>query len=38
MRSATAEAEGLTLVVAENTTGYLGVKHKPDKPKPLMAQ
>ena len=39
MRSATAEAEGLTLVVAENTTGYLGVYlDKPGKPKPYLAR
>ena len=32
------QAEGLTLVVAENTTGYFGVCFKLSKPKPYMAQ
>ena len=35
MWSAQAQAEGLTLLVAENTTGYFGVQlNKPDQPKP----
>ena len=39
MWSAQAHAEGLTLVVAENTTGYLGVYlDKPGKPKPYLAR
>eukprot|EP00964_Phaeocystis_antarctica_P127695 scaffold91397_cov66-Phaeocystis_antarctica.AAC.3 len=38
MRSATAEAEGLTLVVAENTTGYFGVDLKLGRPKPYLAR
>ena len=39
MWSAQAETEGLTLVVAENTTGYLGVYlDKPGKPKPYLAR
>ena len=29
---------GLTLLVADNKTGYFGVHHKPDKPKPYQAQ
>ena len=33
-----AQAEGLTLRVAENTTGYFGVYHKPSKPKPYAAE
>ena len=33
-----AEAEGLTLLAADNKTGYFGVYHKPGKPKPYMAQ
>eukprot|EP00964_Phaeocystis_antarctica_P011118 scaffold6115_cov57-Phaeocystis_antarctica.AAC.3 len=36
--SAQATAEGLTLLVAENTTGFLGVYLKPGKPKPYMAR
>ena len=38
MWSAQAEAEGLTLLVADNTTGYLGVYHYPGRPKPYLAQ
>eukprot|EP00964_Phaeocystis_antarctica_P051255 scaffold29901_cov63-Phaeocystis_antarctica.AAC.9 len=39
MWSAQAQAEGLTLRVAENTTGYLGVRLcKPGQPKPYQAQ
>ena len=30
-----AQAERLTLVVAENTTGYFGVQHRPGKPNPI---
>jgi predicted secreted protein len=33
-----ARAEGLTLVVAENTTGYFGVYHRPSLPKPYQAK
>ena len=35
-----AEAEGLTLLVADNTTGYFGVSHNPQvsKSKPYRAQ
>jgi len=33
-----AEAERLTLRVADNTTGYFGVTHKPGQPKPYQAQ
>ena len=33
-----AEAEGLTLLEADNTTGYFGVYHKPSHPKPYQAQ
>ena len=32
-----APAEGLTLVVAENSTGYFGVAHRPGRPKPYQA-
>ena len=32
------QAEGLTLRMAENTTGYFGVYHKPGHPKPYEAQ
>ena len=32
-----AEAEGLTLLRADNKAGYFGVKHKPGKPKPYQA-
>ena len=32
------QAEGLTLVVADNKTGYLGVHLKPGKPKPYQAR
>ena len=38
MWSAQAEAEGLTLLVAENKTGYFGVAHRPGYPKPYQAQ
>eukprot|EP00964_Phaeocystis_antarctica_P156282 scaffold125869_cov57-Phaeocystis_antarctica.AAC.2 len=33
-----AQAEGLTLLVAENTTGYFGVYHKPGNAKPYQAR
>ena len=33
-----ARAEGLTLRVAKNETGYFGVCHKPGKPKPFQAR
>ena len=33
-----AQAEGLTLLTAENSTGYFGVHHQPGKPKPYVAQ
>jgi len=33
-----AQAEKLTLLVAENTTGYFGVHHRPGHPKPYQAQ
>ena len=33
-----AEAEGLTLLVADNATGYYGVRHMPGKFKPYVAQ
>ena len=33
-----AQAEGLTLLEADNTTGYFGVRHKPGRPKPYLAQ
>jgi len=33
-----AEAEGLTLLVADNKTGYFGVCHHPDHAKPFEAQ
>jgi hypothetical protein len=33
-----ARAEGLTLVVAENTAGYFGVYHRPVLPKPYQAK
>ena len=33
-----ARAEGLTLRVAESTSGYFGVSHKPGRPKPFLAQ
>eukprot|EP00964_Phaeocystis_antarctica_P154642 scaffold123471_cov57-Phaeocystis_antarctica.AAC.2 len=33
-----AQAEELTLLVAENKTGYFGVYHKPDRVKPYLAQ
>ena len=32
-----AEAEGLTLLEADNKTGYFGVYHRPGKPKPNQA-
>ena len=38
MWSAQAEAEGLTLLVAENKTGYFGVYHHSGKPKPYEAR
>ena len=39
MWSAQAQAEGLTLLVAENKTGYLGVYlNKPGQPKPYTAR
>ena len=34
----TAKAAGLTLLVADNKAGYLGVKLKPGKPKPYQAR
>ena len=33
-----AEAEGLTLLAADNSTGYFGVGHKPGKSKPYLAR
>ena len=33
-----AEAEGLTLLKADNTTGYYGVRHHPGRPKPYQAR
>ena len=33
-----AEAEGLTLLVADNKAGYYGVYLKPGQPKPYQAQ
>ena len=33
-----AEAEGLTLLKADNKTGYFGVCHRPGQPKPYAAQ
>ena len=33
-----AEAEELTLRLAENKTGYFGVRHQPGRPKPYQAQ
>ena len=38
MWSAQAQAEGLTLRVAENKAGYFGVSNKPGQPKPYQAQ
>ena len=38
MWSARAEAEGLTLRVADNTTGYFGVNHQPGRSKPYKAK
>ena len=38
MWSARAEAEGLTLRLADNTTGYFGVSHKPGRTKPYQAE
>ena len=38
MWSAQAEAEGLTLLVAENKTGYFGVRLKPGRVKPYEVQ
>jgi hypothetical protein len=32
------EAEGLTLLKADNKTGYFGVYHHPGKPKPYEAR
>ena len=32
-----AEAEGLTLLVADNTAGYYGVRHHPGRSKPYGA-
>ena len=37
MWSAQAEAEGLTLLKANNKAGYFGVYHYPGKPKPYQA-
>ena len=36
--SAQAQAEGLTLRVADSPTGYFGVHYKPNRPKPYQAQ
>ena len=33
-----AEAEGLTLLVADNAAGYFGVNHQPGKRKPFLAR
>ena len=33
-----AEAEGLTLLKADNTTGYFGVRHQPDRLNPYQAR
>ena len=33
-----AEAEGLTLLEADNKTGYFGVSHNPGQPKPYQAR
>ena len=33
-----AQVERLTLVVADNKTGYFGVYHRPGRPKPYQAQ
>ena len=38
MWSARAQAEGLTLLVAENKTGYFGVTHQPGRSKPFLAR
>ena len=38
MWSAQAEAEGLTLLVADNKAGYFGVNHHSSKPKPYEAR
>eukprot|EP00964_Phaeocystis_antarctica_P029739 scaffold16773_cov31-Phaeocystis_antarctica.AAC.1 len=38
MWSAQAQAEGLTLRVADNKAGYFGVCHQPGQPKPYQAQ
>ena len=38
MWSAQATAEGLTLLEAENKTGYFGVYHLPGRPKPYQAK
>ena len=34
MSTSQAEAEGLTLLKADNKAGYFGVYHNPGKPKP----
>ena len=33
-----AEAEGLTLLKADSKSGYFGVRHNPDRPKPFKAE
>ena len=33
-----AQVEGLTLLVADNRAGYLGVRHQPGRSKPYEAQ
>ena len=38
MWSAQAQAEGLKLRVANNTTGYFGVHHKPGRAKPYQVE
>eukprot|EP00964_Phaeocystis_antarctica_P108084 scaffold72730_cov58-Phaeocystis_antarctica.AAC.3 len=38
MWRAQAQAEGLTLRVAENKAGYFGVSHQPGKPRPYQAR
>ena len=38
MWSAQAESEGLTLLVADNKTGYFGVRQHPGRPKPHEAR
>ena len=37
MWSAQAEAEGLTLLLADSNSGYFGVRHQPSRPKPYQA-